>query len=1648
MIILWQLEVSIDNSSIHVSGVSDSPAGVGVQVFDLESKLKLGSHVFPAVVFWRWLAPRTLAIVTETSVFHWSVATETEPVKVFDRKDKCAAENSQVIAYTVDSNSELTVENGQVSNCKWCLLTVLYPGETGTVEGAMMLYSINDHAHQELPGHAGCFGNIQVEENGPPRELVALFQRDGTGHKLMIMARPGTPAQGAVKKIAVPVKYEADQTNDFPVAIHMSEKLGLLFAITKQSFAYIFDIATGTLISRQKIASDPIFLVAPSVKTGGVLVAARRGQIISVGVNDQTLIPYIRNQLGLPQVAMSLAVRYGFPGADEALVEQFKQHFARGDYRAAAAIAGKMKSGALRTPIVMQQFRNAPTPPTGGKPIMIYFQVLLDQGKLNRHESIEIADIIVGENRPDILERWISSDKLELSPELADKVKLVNPNLSTQILLRAGAHTRVIQSLVEKGAFDQIIPYARKNNCQVDADNILRSCIQLRPDLCGSVANDLLDPNQPLLAEPMTVFNLLLQANRVQEACSALFKYVQPNKPDQSSLQTRLLQVAIQHHREGAKSIFQSKVLTYYDRTVIANECERAGLIQLALEHHTDMAAIRRCMLHGGQQLTIEWLTNFLTNQSPENILEILNDLLKASRANGQLVFQAALKFQDRVGASKLASLFEQQGMQDVCFAFLKAIVDASVDPDVHFKFIQVACKLNNTAEVDAFVRKSQTYDAVKVKDLLKEVRLTDHRPLIYVCDRHGFIEEMTEYLYKFDDSNAMAFLRVYVTQVNVQIAPPKVLGTLIDLDCGEDFINEVLSSLRGTSTEALVEAFERRSRLRMLLPFLEQRLNEGSQETAVHNALAKIYIDLNRDAESFLKTNNFYDAKVVGDYCADRDPHLACIAYKRRVGECDDELVAVANRNGLYRMLARYCVERQNSNLWAKVLSVDNEHREGLVDCVTSTALPESTNPDEVNVAVKAFIAAEMPQHLIELLEKIVLHNPHFQGAANLQSLLILTAIKTDPSRVMDYINRLDSYDASEIAKIAASEKYHLYEEAFTIYTKFNMNVEAVDILLNQIDAVDRATEFAQKADDAAVWARVAKAELAQSRVSQAVDCYLRANTAIDFIDMIEAGEREEAFEDLVRYLRMARENIKDARVDSALVYALARTDALTEEFFAQGGNLANLQQVGDRLFEEGYFRPARLVFAAVPNNARLASCFVMLEDFSSALEAAKKAKNPRVWKEVCLACVAAGEFKLAQIAGQHVIAQPDHLEELVRHYERAGHIDHLIDLLDAGLASESAHAGLFTELGILYAKHRPEKLRSFVEHYSKRINIPKLIRACEKYALWRDAVLLHTLYNDFDQAVQVTLAHPATAWEAASFEAALKKISNGELLYRAATFYLDEHPLELANLLINVSAKLDHARAVNVLKRGGGLNALALITPYLRYVALEKLDANIKEVNEALIEIFLEEEDFGALKELISIRDNFDQVGLASRLERHELLEARRTAALLYRSNGRFKQALELSRKDKAYRDVIDTARASGKSELVEELLRGFAESGSEECFAATLYVCYELVRPDVVMELSWRNGWDNASKPYWIQYTKEFTTRIEGLDKKTTQVVEASKKKQAEETASAATLMAGGVPGAFNAGGLFPGQLALMGPGAPMTGAGGFPATPGFF
>lgn len=320
----------------------------------------------------------------------------------------------------------------------------------------------------------------------------------------------------------------------------------------------------------------------------------------------------------------------------------------------------------------------------------------------------------------------------------------------------------------------------------------------------------------------------------------------------------------------------------------------------------------------------------------------------------------------------------------------------------------------------------------------------------------------------------------------------------------------------------------------------------------------------------------------------------------------------------------------------------------------------------------------------------------------------------------------------------------------------------------------------------------------------------------------------------------------------------------------------------------------------------------------------------------------------------------------------------------------------GIYTELGVMYAKYDPDRLMDHIRTYAQKINIPKLIRSCAKWHMWPEAVFLYTQYEEFDNAVLSMMEHSPSCWRHDVFVQNILKVANLDLYYRALIFYLEEQPMLLNDLLKLLAMKIDLPKCVSVMRKAGHL---ALIEPFLKSVQ----NQNVAAVNEALNEIYVENEDYESLRASITEYDNFESLHLAQQIENHELLEFRRIAAIIYRKNEKWDKSIEISKKDELWKDAIETVAESDDMRLAEDLLRFFMETGEKELFASMLYTCYELIKPDVAMEVAWRFGLTEYAFPYFIQFMRDLSSRVEVVQKKTDDMAQKKEERSQEEAAN---------------------------------------------
>lgn len=162
-------------------------------------------------------------------------------------------------------------------------------------------------------------------------------------------------------------------------------KYGVLFIITKMGFLYMYEVSQAALLYRQKITDQLCFVSTRNANTDGMIVINRAGQIFSINVEENNLIPYINSVNFIPDnktLSFKLAQRFHLSGADDLFLLMFNQKLAASDYAGAAQVAKDAPGTLLRNMDTINKFKSLPQ--TGGPPpLLIYFNALINTTTLN-----------------------------------------------------------------------------------------------------------------------------------------------------------------------------------------------------------------------------------------------------------------------------------------------------------------------------------------------------------------------------------------------------------------------------------------------------------------------------------------------------------------------------------------------------------------------------------------------------------------------------------------------------------------------------------------------------------------------------------------------------------------------------------------------------------------------------------------------------------------------------------------------------------------------------------------------------------------------------------------------------------------------------------------------------------------------------------------------------------------------------------------------------------------------------------------------------------------------------------------------------------------------------------------------------------------
>ena len=212
-------ESTIMNPESKIVALRKGPA---LQVFNLDTKSKVSSFKLPdnsVVSYWRWIDAKTIAIITQTSVFHWCIEGESNPRKVMDRHPNLA--QCQIINYRVSPDQ------------KWCMIVGIGKGAENSIAGTIQLYSVDNKKSQILASHCGGF--VNVDNQTAKGQLFTFIEKKGPQPACKYYAMEvGKP--GGFKIKPVEFAFPAEAAKDFPVSMEIDEKRCLSYVMTKMGF--------------------------------------------------------------------------------------------------------------------------------------------------------------------------------------------------------------------------------------------------------------------------------------------------------------------------------------------------------------------------------------------------------------------------------------------------------------------------------------------------------------------------------------------------------------------------------------------------------------------------------------------------------------------------------------------------------------------------------------------------------------------------------------------------------------------------------------------------------------------------------------------------------------------------------------------------------------------------------------------------------------------------------------------------------------------------------------------------------------------------------------------------------------------------------------------------------------------------------------------------------------------------------------------------------------------------------------------------------------------------------------------------------------------------------------------------------------------
>lgn len=267
-------------------------------------KLLHKSRLERELVYWAWVTPSTLGLVTRDAVFHWDCsAASTQPVFMFALEERIR--NTELVGYITDPS------------LKWLAVTGLFQEEQGVVSGLVQLHGVDRRLSQLLPGQCAQLCRHQFPSHERPSQLLLLADRGPAGqrpegrlHLIELGAGAGAAEATGAGALRGPIAetlefFDPLDKFDFPVCLQVSSSQGLVYVLTKCGVVHLCDLETVTPLCLHIVCPDITF-TASLTPDCGLMVVSRNGQVLLVEIKKAALLRRITEVVNRPAIATRL----------------------------------------------------------------------------------------------------------------------------------------------------------------------------------------------------------------------------------------------------------------------------------------------------------------------------------------------------------------------------------------------------------------------------------------------------------------------------------------------------------------------------------------------------------------------------------------------------------------------------------------------------------------------------------------------------------------------------------------------------------------------------------------------------------------------------------------------------------------------------------------------------------------------------------------------------------------------------------------------------------------------------------------------------------------------------------------------------------------------------------------------------------------------------------------------------------------------------------------------------------------------------------------------------------------------------------------------------------------------------------------------